>query len=462
MILADRPETTTVPLAPAARWIELLFWVFLFSFAFDYRAPEGSSSSSILQFGFLALCLGATGGIMLLGWQSLFVRPMAWLIAGWGLFLAILFVNSVLIQAVPLARFVRVVLPFVLCFLGLVNAHAASCAGLRLARIATPIYLVAIINVVWRIIHGFLFAEATMDTARVEILSPALTWVAAFIGCALLLRARLHWTLFLATAVFLTALFLSVTRGLLFPIAASAGGAALAFLHCLRWRVFPFSEVKRRLLPIGTAMILGLVAGGIALVALPNVRERWEERLFSPTSDRNMVADPSLLSRKAEAAGIIEILNDAPLHYLHGKGVGASYYWHPKYLSQLYQIYPEGTLDGTKEIWFAGHSIWTYALFSGGVIGVGAFLALFAFAIVVSFRAAAANASDPGPDHWILYLSMITTLGLLSQSITSNPFDERLLGLLFGATIGLTQAGFIRASWIGATNEPPTSEGQSN
>lgn len=161
-----------------------------------------------------------------------------------------------------------------------------------------------------------------------------------------------------------------------------------------------------------------------------------------------MVADPSFLSRKAEVDGIIEILNESPIHYLHGKGVGASYYWHPKYLPQLYLIYPKGVLADTGEVWFAGHSIWSYALFCGGIIAVLAFLGLFIFAIATSLRAAVANAANPGPDYWLLYLGAVTSFAILSQSLTSNPFDERLLGLLFGATIGLTQTGFIRASWM--------------
>jgi hypothetical protein len=226
----------------------------------------------------------------------------------------------------------------------------------------------------------------------------------------------------------------------------------------MRWRLFAPGDLWKRLLAVAGAIVLGVVSISATAIALPDGLERWHERLFAPTGDRNMAADPSLLSRRAEADAIFKILNEEPVHYLHGRGVGASYYWDPAYLPELYQIYPEGVLEDTGEVWFAGHSVWTYALFSGGAIGVIALIGLFGSAILLSIRAAALNAPAPGPDSWLLYLPLVAALCITSQSFTSNPFDERLLGLLFGATIGLTQAGFVRASWIGdsaAINKPP-------
>jgi hypothetical protein len=457
MLRSDFDDPIQVPRSPAAPWIQILFWIFMLSFAFDYRAGDGGGSG-LFQFAFLGLSLCTTGGLVLLGWRTLLVRPAAWVLWGWALFLAFNTANS-LLQSVPPGRFLRIVLPFALCFAGMLNAHIAACAGLRISQIANPIFVAAIINILWRMTHGFVFKEVNLDTARVEILSPALNWSAAWIGCAILLRSRFHWTLVLALGCLITAVLLSVTRGLLLPILASAVATFVCFGIGLVLGVFRLADLRRRLFPIGMALGIGIMGIAAAGVLHPPLLKRWQERLFSPTDDRNMASDPSLLTRKAEAKAIITILNKDPVHYLHGHGIGDSFYWDQEYFPELYMVYSVAELDEiSRDIWYAGHSVWTYALFSGGVIGLAAFAGLFASTVVLSLRSAAANARLPGPDYWLLFLPTVATFCLLSESATSNAFDERLLGILFGATFGLAQAGFIRASWIPAetASRPPS------
>lgn len=116
--------------------------------------------------------------------------------------------------------------------------------------------------------------------------------------------------------------------------------------------------------------------------------------------------------------------------YRAGDGIGDSFYWDHEYFPELYMVYSVAELDEiSRDIWYAGHSVWTYALFSGGVIGLAAFAGLFASTVVLSLRSAAANARLPGPDYWLLFLPTVATFCLLSESATSNAFDERLLGM---------------------------------
>ena len=349
-------------------------------------------------------------------------------------------------QGVPMGRFVRTGLPFFLSFAAMLNSHVAAGSGVRLAHLAAPVFVTAMINIVWRMFYGLTFTSSTLATARAEILSPALSWSAAFIGCAVLLRGKFHWTLLLAAVGLFTAMLLSITRSLLFPMAASAFACSLFFAFGLRWGAFHFTDLFKRVGPIliaGTGALV-LVVG--LFVAFPQALDRWQERLFSPTSDRNMASDPSLLTREAEAKAIFDILDRDPVHYLNGKGVGASFYWDDAYFPELYQVYdPDDLEEMSSNIWYAGHSIWTYSLFSGGFIAVTAFIGLFVGAIAYSISSAAANAISPGPDYWLLFLPAVASVCILSESATSNPFDERLLGMIFGATFSFSQAGFIRA-----------------
>lgn len=448
MLLDNTPDPHAPPPVERAWLIQIFFWIFMLAFAFDYRADEPSAISQLFQFGFLGIGLLATGCLLLVGYPYLTGRPGGWFLIVWGLFLAFMFGNA-LMQGVPPGRFLRTGLPFLLSFAAMLNSHIVACAGIRLAHLATPIFLTAIINVVWRLIYGLLFKGVTVDTVRVEILSPALGWMAAFIGVSLLLRKRFHWSILLAVGAVFPVMMLSVTRSLLFPLTASAVVTSLCFLTGLRWGAFQLQDLLRRLAPIGAASVgaVFLIIGTFIIV--PSSMDRWQERLFSPTDDRNMISDPSLLTRQAEAKAIFDILDRDPIHYINGMGVGASLYWDDDYFPELYQVYDKDDLElMSSDIWYAGHSIWTYSLFCGGFIALFAFIGLFVATIVLSIMSAAANATRPGPDYWLLFLPAVVSVCILSESATSNPFDERLLGMLFGATFSLSQAGFVRAAWF--------------
>lgn len=454
--MSTRLDPVTVPATAAAPWVEKLLWVFMASFAFDYRASqarEASGGAGIDQLIFLALAVFSTAGILFLGWRYLLVRPGAWFILLWGLFLAFMGTNA-LLQGVAPGRAIRIILPLCLCLAGMMNAHIAGCLGVKPSRIVAPVFTAACINILWRIFHGFVFKEVTLETARVEVQSSANNWIAAWIGCALLLRKRFHWMLLVATGVLFIGIFVTVTRSLLFPVMASALAGGLCFLLGTRWGIFRARDLPMRLMPVGAAAALAIGGIVLAAVAEPLLIERWNERLFHHASDRNTTEDISYLTRRAEADGIFEILNRDPVHYLHGRGIGATYYWHSQYMPAIHLVYPPEEEIG-NDIWFAGHSTWTYSLFSGGVIGLSAHLALIAGVMAASLLAARANASDPGPDQWLAFLPFIAACCLLSETLTSNPFDERLAAMIFGVMAGLSQSFLVRASWIHAGLRPP-------
>lgn len=456
------PEMSTadpvfVPQARTAPMIERLLWVFMLSFALDYRASEARASGAGMgadQLVFMSLCAGSTFGITWLGRRHLMVRPGAWLIALWLAFLVFMVANAFL-QGVDPTRSLRISLPLFLCLAGLVNAHVAGCAGITAERIVRPVFAAACINILWRIGHGFIGKGVSLATVRTEVQSPAANWLSAWIGCAILLRSRFHWSLLLACGVLFTGVIITVTRSLLFPVAASAVAASLCFLLGVRWRLYDWRDFPSRLLPVGAATLLAIIGLGLAAAASPALLDRWNERLFHHASDRNLSADISWLTRRAEADGIREILLREPVHFIHGRGIGASYHWSHAYQPEILLVFPK-ELETGHEVWFAGHSVWTYALFSGGGIALLAYLGLIGGTMASSLRAARANASDPGPDQWLVFLPFVAACCLLSESLTSNPFDERLAGMTFGMMAGLSQAFMVRASWIHAARLQPS------
>jgi len=449
MFLDDTADPVRVPRSPAAPWIERLLWLFVMSFAFDYKAVidrQASGSTGIDQLLFLGLCVIATLGVLALGWRHLLVRPGAWIILIWAGLIALLMANA-FVRGVDPSRSLRTGLPFGLCLAGMMIAHIAACSGLRPSRIVAPILTAAGINILWRIAHALVFKDLSLEAARFGIQSPAINWLAAWIGCSLLLRSRFHWTLAAACALLITGILVTVTRALAFPVLASALASSFCFALGSRWRIFRWSSLPHRLLPLTAAAGIGLAALGISAVVYPLLLERWDERLFHHAEFSNTTTDLSVLTRRAEAEDMIKILRRDPVRFVHGMGVGASYTWNTAYLPELWLAYPKNSDLGT-DVWFAGHSTWTYALFSGGVIGVLAHLLLFSTTAIQSLRSAFANARLPGPDIWLAFLPFVATVCFLSETATANPFFERQAGMFFGMTVGLTQAFFIRASFI--------------
>ncbi|RYD31775.1 MAG: hypothetical protein EOP87_14095 [Verrucomicrobiaceae bacterium] len=445
----DPQDHIGIPQARQAVWVERLLWVFLLSFALDYRnstAREGGSGMGIDQLLFLASCIGSTASILLLGWRYLVVRPGAWLIGFWGLFIGFMLLNATL-QGVHPGRSIRVILPLVFCLFGIINAHIAGCMGIRPSRIVTPVLVAACINVIWRIFHGFVFKDASLETVRLEVQSPANNWIAAWIGCAVLLRGRFHWNLLMACGVLFIGIFITVTRSLIFPVMASALACGICYLLGIRWGNFHWSGLAKRLLPIAAAVGLVMFALGMTAIFEPVMIERWNERLFHNAYAQNLSSDISYLTRKAEADAMWKILSDDPVHFIHGKGIGTSYYWDSAYLPEIWMVFPKEEA-GFDDIWFAGHSVWTYGLLSGGIIALSSYLVLFSGVCVFSLVAARANASDPGPDQWLAFLPFVATLCLISETLTANPFQERLVGILYGIMAGLPQAFMVRSSWI--------------
>lgn len=448
-LLADPPDTVGVPRSRDAGWIESLLWVFIFSFALDYRSSASAGGTGLDQLAFLGICLLSAAAIAWIGRRFLLARPGAWLIAFWSLFLAYMMANSVLHGVMP-GRSVRVALPLVLCLLAMVVTHIAGCAGIRPSRIVRPLMIVACVNILWRIAYGFLFQQASIETVRFEVQSPANSWLAAWIGCSILLRGRFHWSSIVACGVLFIGIFITVTRSLFFPVVASAVATGACFALAVWWRQFDWTVLGKRLLPVGAMVALVLAALGAVALVEPLMIERWNERLFHNASAQNLSTDISYLTRKAEADAIVKLLGEHPLYPLTGKGIGCTYYWDAAYLPEIYMVLPEKDTE-VNDIWFAGHSVWTYGLLSGGIIALIAYLTLFVSTVVFSLVAARANASDPGPDQWLAFLPVVATCCLISETFTANPFQERLTGILFGVMVGLSQAFMVRASWIHAS-----------
>lgn len=443
---------------PLLRLTRLLVWVFALSWAFDFKADlaDGSAGGSLLQGLFLAVSVGSAAGVVVLNWSYLPARPVGGLVVLWGAFLAYAVVQAGLL-GVPPGRFLRVALPYLLLGLGLVISHLASCRGVRPSQIVAPLVVAGCLNVLWRIFHGFAFKGATLETVRLEVFSPAMNPLIAFLGCAILLRPRLHWSVWVVGLVTLTGVLVSVTRALLFPMAVAGLAGGLCLLLGMRWRIFQRAQLWRKTLTAASAGAALLVLLGILQLAVPLLVERWTGRLFH-SARSTTTTDISWVTREAEAAGMWKSLEADPVFFLTGKGMGGEYFWDPAYWPELYTVFPRD-YNFSEPIWFNGHSVWTYTLFSTGGVGVLCHVAFFCAVVVVALRVVRGQAAAADPEAWLGFLPVLMVFCLLSESVTSNQLAERLTGVMLGMAAGAPQAlvrsALQRRRWLGAVRSLP-------
>ncbi len=206
-----------------------------------------------------------------------------------------------------------------------------------------------------------------------------------------------------------------MTRSLALPFVVSFLTASFCLALAMLWKMydlrFPFRKVGP-LLAMGVAMVFVIV--GVAVVQ-PNLAERWYQRMFDNRGEGGATTeDLSSLMRKAEAKSMWDILSEQPHSFIYGRGLGAAYYWDEDYFPELFLVYPEDRHQFPDEIFSAGHSIWTYTLFSTGFIGIAITLLSFFIPMGLSLHAAWLNSTHR---HGTSRLGLLSCLPALRRDV---------------------------------------------
>jgi len=452
----DQAEIDAPPVA-SLKFFRWLFVVFLFSFVFDYKSPDlefgaTSTGGSLFQFAFLGLAMLSGGLATLLGLRHLLVRPGVYLVIMWWGYV-IMAIAVAFLWGNETGRILRLAIPLLLVGFGLNATLIVAACGMRPGEAVRWFLFAALVNVVWRFIFGATMTNTPMSEIRMEILSPAIGFLFAWTGAAFLLRHRFTWWSLVILGIPLSVAAISVTRSLALPLVVSFMTGAFCLALAMIWRMydlrFPFRKIGP-LAAMGVAMIFVVV--GVALVQ-PNLADRWYQRMFDNRGEGGATTeDLSSLMRKAEAKSMWDILSEQPHSFIYGRGLGAAYYWDEDYFPELFLVYPEDRHQFPDEIFSAGHSIWTYTLFSTGFIGIALTLLSFFIPMGLSLHAARLNSRTVmGPRAWdsfLVFLPFIAMWATLSESVTRNPFDERFTGVLFAFMMALPQFFYNRACYL--------------
>jgi len=447
----DAPPRSALPL------FRLLFVLFLFSFVFDYKALDlefGAieTGGSLVQFAFLGLALLSGGLASVLGARHLLVRPGVYLVLlWWGYALGSIAVAFA--WGNEAGRVLRLSIPLLLVGFGLNATLVAAANGMRPGEAVRWFLVAALVNVVWRFLYGSVFAGTPITEVRMEVLSPAIGFLFAWAGCAFLLRHRFTWWSVFVLAIPLGIALISITRSLALPFAVSFAAAGGCLALGMLWRIYDLKFPWKKLGPLAVMAFVSVFVVVGALAAEPALAERWYQRLFDNRGEAGATTeDLSSLMRKAEAKSMWDILAEEPHSFIWGRGLGASYYWDESYYPELFLVYPDDRHQFPDEIYSAGHSIWTYTLFSTGFVGVGVTLLAFFIPMGLSLHSARLLAGTVmGPRAWdcfLMFLPFVAMWAVLSESITRNPFDERFTGVLFGFAMALPQFFYNRAFFL--------------
>ena len=447
----DAPSTSTL------RWFRILFVAFLFSFVFDYKSPEldfgdASTGGSIFQYAFLGLAMASGGLISLLGFKKLFVKPGVYLVILWWGYVVMSLAVAFFWGNEP-GRVLRLAIPLLLVGFGVNATLVVAAHGMRAGEAVRWFLFAGMVNVAWRFFFGATQTGLPLSEVRMEILSPSMRFLFAWVGCAFLLRRKFTWWSLLIFGLPLAVAAISITRSMILPIGVSFIMAGVCLAIAMKWKMYDLHFPLKKLGPMaamGFAMIFLIV--GIALVQ-PTLADRWYERVFDNRGEGGATTeDLSTLMRKAEAKSMWDILAKEPHSFIYGRGLGASYYWDESYYPELFLVYPDDRHQFPDEIYSAGHSIWTYTLFSTGFVGVGVVLLSFFIPMGLSLHAARLNAKTVmAPRAWdsfLMFLPFVAMWATLSESITRNPFDERFTGVLFGFMMALPQFFYNRAFFL--------------
>jgi len=456
-IFGNQQAEVDAPPRPTLRYLRLLFVLFVFSFVFDYRNPEldfgaTTTGGSLFQYAFIGVAVLCGGLLSFLGLRHLFIRPGCYLVFGWWAF-ALGSLTVSLLWGNELGRVVRLFVPLLLVGLAINATLVVAAAGMRPGEAVRWLLLAGLINVAWRFVFGWFLSGVPHDEMRMEILSPSIGFLFAWSACAFVLRPRFTaWSLLIFGLPFAVAA-ISVTRSLAFPIIASFGTAAFCLVCGLVWRMYDLRFPVKKLGGLAAVGLLLVVSLAAAVAVQPDLADRWYQRMFDNRGENGATTeDLSSLMRKAEAQSMWDIVSKTPQGLIFGRGLGTSYYWDESYYPEIFLVYPDDRHQFPLDIYTAGHSVWTYTLFSTGIIGILVTLSAFFVSMGMSLHSGLLlSRTVMGLRSWdsfLVFLPFVAMWATLSESIFRNPFDERFTGIIFGFMIAMPQFFYNRNFYL--------------
>ena len=403
-----------------------LLWIYLFSFAFDFRGEEGGST---IQFVYAGLSLITGLGFVL--YESTRYKletitvNMVWIVWLWWLYLLSTVVTAVLVGVVW-GHYIRVVFPVILTGVSMLIVYVLARRKMNLNEVVIPLLYAALVSVYFRAIYAVWIADIDIEEMRYQIASPATWFILAYVTSAIVERRRIGLVAWIATIGTVTFVLLSITRTFLLQIAVLMLGFFL---------VTHRNGLRENLRRMNIAFVV-FICAVLPAVALgwflrPDIFETWTSRLFYHSIEPG--ADITLVTRLAEWSGMWQSFTSSAISIAFGKGLGSVHEWDPNYYQILASVVPAISEMGSIEIWYRGHSMWVYSFYSGGLMFGWIVPSILLWALYSSYQVAkVAICTGATFQSRVITLPYFVLLLCLGYSFAADPFSERFQGLLLG------------------------------
>lgn len=413
-----------------------LLILFPFAFAFDFKGATGGTWAQFIMATyavFVFLCLLFAGPLRP-------TRParLAIILTAAFFFLGCFMAG---LNSVPFDRAIRIIFLFWLFLSGLwVGCAAANSAALGRTLFHAMVGA-GLCSLFFRYYYATDVAGVGLHEMRYQVLSPAISCLIAYI-CASFCFMRKISVPVLFTAIATTVIIaLSVTRSYIIAAVFMVMGVPIIVFR-LSWNNSRH-DAFRLWRKIGLWFVsCGLVAGLLFAAFLrPDLLEVWAGRMYSQRALTVSGVDVNYITRVAEASGIWKEVSSGKESLLFGMGFGNSYQWDYDYVGEVGSVSQDMVYAFFAPTWEPAHSAFSYALFFGGVPALLWQIWMFAMPLVSGWRVIPLMRRCTDWKLLQLFLfNMLVVWMYLSQSITSNPWGERLSAQFLGLSMGMLLA----------------------
>lgn len=436
--LPVEPVAFPCRMSPQRRILTVLF---VMSFALDFK---GTAGGSLLQF-LMAGVNSATFILLALSYRlALPTRGLpSFVLLGWGGLLAVGTMGA-LVNAVPFGHYIRIAYTFLLFLEGFLVSWWVAREPRNVKLIMSAMTSAAIVSLFFTFAWGFYFTAEGVSQIRYQILSPLIPFLVVVSGFDLFFARRRRLLSLFLLAVILTALVLSVTRGVLLDIAF----VAFVILLAAFWNASRTAHLPRLILRSASGATVFLAIAAVAVVLFnPEVLGRWVHRGLGPAHD------VTFWTRMAAVDGQYQALMTHSLGWLLGRGFGGSYPWP---VSNFPWILPYLSPQAVgRSVWFPGEFMWMPFIFYGGLI-VGLFAAINLLAIALrGFRVLSnllVGRSWKNARLRPIWLAVLGYFAFIGMGFTANPFILRLGAMFMGLCAGIVLAEVRYRKTIGKKN----------
>ena len=407
----------------------ILLWLFIFSFAFDFKGEEGGSPAQVV---FLAIALFSGMGYLILPRS----RPSGGIIRGDATTLVLMFLWAFIISSgitasimvIPLARYARVLLPLLRGLSATVAVRAIR-DNVDIDYLGKVIFWAAAVSLAWTFTYSMFVIGHKISEIRYQIVTPMAPYILAYGAWAFATKRRLSFVYNFVIVIMIALIIVSITR-------------AYIIVAMLVWIAY-LTHGRRILLGrivtstgiMGIMIVVGII---IAVMLRSDVLDSWNHRLFDQLASTNI--DITALTRLAEYSGQWHALTSGPLSMLIGKGLGSEYAWDSSYMDVLSSV-----LGGDNEVgiyeWNGGHSLWIYSLYSGGILFGWIIPCVFLMCLYQAFLSIRRRHLYRPRLESAVYLPYFVLMAFIGISFTSHPLMFRENAVVLGFI-------FVWAAWF--------------